>query len=121
MQTTLSRRFAKGLSFQAAYTIAKTLEAVTLLNPQDSNLADPLSTALEQRLTQYDVPQKFAILMTYELPFGHGKAIGKSMHPILNGLVGGWQMNGNLTVQSGFPVDFPNAAPVAAHSAKLGM
>jgi len=120
LQTTLSRRFTNGLSFQAAYTISKTLEAVSLLNPQDFNPADPLSTPLEQRLTQYDTPQKFAVLATYELPFGHGKTFGKSMHPILNGLVGGWQMNGNLTVQSGFPVDFPNAAPVSAHSVKLG-
>jgi hypothetical protein len=120
MQTTLARRFTNGLSFQAAYTISKTLEAVSLLNPQDFNLANPLSTHLEQRLTQYDTPQKFAVLATYELPFGHGKMFGKSMHPILNGLVGGWQMNGNLTVQSGFPIDFPNAAPVSAHSAKLG-
>jgi len=38
---------------------------------------------------------------------------------VLNGLAGGWQFNGNLTLQSGFPVDFPNAAPVAARSAKL--
>jgi hypothetical protein len=119
LQNTISRRFAHGMSFQAAYTIAKTLEAVSLLNPQDFNLANPLSTPLEQRLTQYDVPQKFAILSTYELPFGRGKRWGGSMHPILNGLAGGWQLNGNLTIQSGFPIDFPNAAPVAAGSAKL--
>src|SRR5207247_11128995 len=64
LQMTLSRRFSRGLSFQAAYTLAKTLEAVSLLNPQDFNLSDPLSTPLEQRLTQYDVPQKFTILPT---------------------------------------------------------
>jgi outer membrane receptor protein involved in Fe transport len=119
VQNTISRRFAHGMSFQAAYTIGKTLEAVTLLNPQDFNLAKPLSTPLEKRVTQYDVPQKFAVLSTYELPFGRGKRFGGSMHPLLNGLVGGWQLNGNLTIQSGFPVDFPNAAPVAGRSAKL--
>ena len=41
------------------------------------------------------------------------------MHPLLNALAGGWQFNGNLTLQSGFPIDFPNAAPVAARTAKL--
>jgi hypothetical protein len=119
MQTTVSRRFSAGISFQAAYTISKSLEAVSFLNDQDFNLADPLSSKLEQRLVQYDVPQKLSVLATWELPFGRGKTYGKSMHPVLNGVVGGWQLNGNLTLQSGFPIDFPNAAPVAARSAKL--
>jgi hypothetical protein len=89
------------------------------LNAQDFSLSDPLSSPLEQRLTQYDVPQKFTILSTYELPFGRGKSYGKSLHPILNALAGNWQLNGNLTLQRGFPMDFPNALPVAARSAKL--
>jgi hypothetical protein len=119
LQTTLGRRFSGGFSFQAAYTISKTLEAVSLLNPQDIDLSKPLATPLEQRLTQYDVPQKFAILGTFELPFGRGKRWGRSMNPFLNGLAGGWQLNGNLTIQSGFPIDFPNAAPLRAHTAEL--
>src|SRR3989442_4387009 len=58
LQTTLSRRFSRGLSFQAAYTIAKTLEAVSLLKPQDFNLSDSPLAPLEQRLTQYYVRPK---------------------------------------------------------------
>ena len=119
MQATIQRRFSAGISFQAAYTISKALEAVSFLNDQDFNLADPGSSRLEQRLVQYDVPQKLSVLSTWDLPFGRGRRHGSNMHPVLNGVVGGWQLNGNLTLQSGFPVDFPNAAPVAARSAKL--
>jgi len=119
MQSTVSKRFSRGFTFQAAYTISKALEAASFLNDQDFNLADPLSSKLEQRLVQYDVPQKLAILGTWDLPFGHGKRLGGGMHPLLNALAGGWQFNGNLTVQSGFPIDFPNAAPVAVRTAKL--
>jgi hypothetical protein len=119
MQATVSKRFSRGFTFQAAYTISKALEAASFLNDQDFNLADPLSSKLEQRLVQYDVPRKLAILGTWDLPFGRGKRFGSGMHPLLNGLAGGWQFNGNLTLQSGFPIDFPNAAPVAARSAKL--
>jgi hypothetical protein len=119
MQATISRRFSAGVSFQAAYTISKALEAVSFLNDQDFNLADPQSSKLEQRLVQYDVPQKLSVLSTWELPFGRGRKHGSAMNPVLNGLVGGWQLNGNLTLQSGFPVDFPNAAPVGARTAKL--
>ncbi|MGH9627531.1 MAG: hypothetical protein ACRD7E_04100, partial [Bryobacteraceae bacterium] len=119
LQTLLTRRFARGFTFQAAYTISKTLEAAAFLNPQDFNLGNPLSSRPERRLMEWDVPQKLAVLATYEFPIGRGKALGGSMHPVLNALVGGWQLNGNLTVQSGFPVPFPNAAPVAARSAVL--
>jgi hypothetical protein len=68
---------------------------------------------------QFDVPQKLAVLGTYELPVGRGKPYGNSFHPALNAFVGGWQVNGDLTLQSGFPIQFPNAAPVAARSAEL--
>jgi hypothetical protein len=55
----------------------------------------------------------------FEFPVGRGKAFGGSMHPVLDTLLGGWQLNGNWTLQSGFPVAFPNAAPLAARSAVL--
>jgi hypothetical protein len=118
-QTTLRKRFAQGFTFQAAYTVSKALEAVSFLNAQDFNLAHPLSSKLEYRLTQYDTPQKVTLVSTYELPLGRGKALGKAMPKALNLVAGGWQLNGNFTWQRGFPIDFPNASPVAARSAAL--
>ena len=119
MQLTVKRRFANGLSFQANYTAAKTLEQLLLLNPQNFNLADLRSPRLEKRLTIFDVPQKASILGTYELPVGKGRPWLNDMNKVLNGLLGNWKLGWNLTYQSGFPVDFPNAAPLAARSAKL--
>jgi hypothetical protein len=118
-QNRVTKRFAQGFTLQAAYTISKTLEQVSFLNPQDFNRADPLASRLERRLLEWDAPQKFALLGTYDIPFGRGKRFAKSSHSVLNALIGGWQLNGNLTLQSGFPVPFPNAAPVEARSAKL--
>jgi hypothetical protein len=107
-QNRFTRRFSHGLTFQAAYTVSKTLEQVSFLNAQDFNLANPLESRLERRLLEWDAPQKLAVLFTYELPFWRGKAF-----------LGGWQVNGDLTFQSGFPLPFPNAGPGAARSAKL--
>jgi hypothetical protein len=112
VQNRVMKRFSRGFTLQAAYTISKTLEEVTFLNGQSFNLADPLSSSLERRLMEWDAPRKLAVLGTYELPVG-------ATHPVWKGLVGGWQLNGDLTLQSGFPVPFPNAAPVTARSAKL--
>jgi hypothetical protein len=118
-QNRVTKRFAQGYTLQAAYTISKTLEEVTFLNPQDFNLANPLASRLERRLLEWDAPQKLAVLGTYDLPFGRGKRFANSRNSVVNAVIGGWQLNGNLTLQSGFPVPFPNAAPVAARSAKL--
>ena len=38
---------------------------------------------------------------TYNLPFGRGKKFGSSIHPMLNGIVGGWELSGIYTYRSG--------------------
>lgn len=119
LQVQATRRFSKGLAASVAYTISKTLEQVSLLNAQDVNLSDLTKTKLEKRLAEYDVPQKLAVVTSYELPFGRGKHFGNGMNKVFNGLVGGWNLNVQWVYQSGFPFDFPNAAPLAAGSAKL--
>jgi hypothetical protein len=115
----LARRFAQGIGIQAAYTISKSLERTSTLNPQDANLANLLATPLEQRLSQYDTPQKFSLVVTAAVPFGRGKQFGNSINPVLNAILGGWNLNAEYNTQVGFPFDFPNAAPMAARSAKL--
>ncbi|MBI3471749.1 MAG: hypothetical protein HY013_10360 [Candidatus Solibacter usitatus] len=37
----------------------------------------------------------------------------------MNAVAGNWKLGWNVTYQGGFPIDFPNAAPLAARSAKL--
>jgi hypothetical protein len=118
-QNRITKRFSKGYTLQATYAISKTLEAVSLLNAQSFSLSNVTGTALERRLLQYDVPQKLCVLGTYEIPVGRGKKIGTSMNSFLDAVVGGWQLNGNLTLESGFPAAFPNAAPLEARSANL--
>jgi hypothetical protein len=38
----------------------------------------------------------------YELPFGKGRAFGNDWHPLLNGVLGNWQLGGLLYLRSGF-------------------
>jgi hypothetical protein len=56
---------------------------------------------------------------SYELPFGRGYHFGRSMRPLLNGIVGGWNLNAQWTAHSGYPFAFPNAAPLQAGTANL--
>jgi hypothetical protein len=119
MQLSVRRRFHSGLSFQVNYMATKSLEQLTLLNQQDMNLGDLTKPVLEKRLAIFDVPQKLSALGSYELPVGRGKRFLNRAHPVVNGLFGNWTVGWNATFQSGFPIDFPNAAPLQARSAKL--
>jgi hypothetical protein len=40
----------------------------------------------------------------YELPFGKGRRFGAGMTRLADSLVGGWQVNGIVTIQSGAPL-----------------
>ena len=107
LQLRAVKRYSQGMTLNLAYTVSKILEELNLLNAQDFNLASFNASRLEKRLAEYDVPQKLAALWTYELPFAKGKRIG------------GWQANVDVTVQSGFPVNFPNAPNLEPRSARL--
>jgi hypothetical protein len=119
VQTTVTRRLHQGLTLIAGYTISKNFEKFSLLNAQDFNPADPSKSVLNHQLTVFDVPQRLTIVGTYELPVGRGQRFGAHLMKPLNYAVGNWMLSCAVTQMSGFPINFPNAAPLAARSAKL--
>ena len=118
-QSKVTHRFAHGLAVQGSFTISKNLERVSILNAQDVNLNNLRATPLEKRLTAFDAPRAVSIVTSYELPFGKGRHFGRSMRPLWNGIVGGWNLNAQWTAHSGYPFAFPNAAPLVAQTANL--
>jgi hypothetical protein len=119
LQTKLTMRYQNGLTFNLGYVWSKTLQQMSFLNPQDINLQNIQASKLERRLTQFDVPQRFTALVTYELPFGSKGLIGRNVPGMVNKLISGWQIDILSTLQSGFPAPFPNAPNLAAESARL--
>jgi hypothetical protein len=41
----------------------------------------------------------------YEVPVGRGKSLGRNMNRVVDAVVGGWQINGFTTFQSGLPLN----------------
>lgn len=119
VQFKATRRFAAGAAIQVAYTISKSTERVNLQNAQDADPGNLLNTRLEKRLVEFDTPQNLAVVTSYEMPFGKSRRLGSGWHPVLNGVAGGWNLNVQYVYRSGLPFDFPNAAPLAARSAKF--
>lgn len=120
MQVKLNKSFAHGVTFLAAYNVGKNLGEVHFRNPQDFRLADPDASTLEKLpVDQVDIPQKFVVAGVWEMPFGKGKPLGSDWRPAVNLILGGWQTNFNITYQSGWAVNHPNAAQVRPGSANL--
>lgn len=119
-QIKASKRFSGGLTFLASYTGAKTLEQVAFLNVQDFNLGDPASSRLvKQSAPDIDIPRKFNLAAVWQLPVGRGKKFANSINKAADFVLGGWEMNINMTYMAGATINYPNAAQVSNGSAKL--
>lgn len=57
----------------------------------------------EWALSAYDTRHRFVTPALYDLPVGKGRHVGVS-NSVVNALVGGWQVGGIWTIQSGFPI-----------------
>jgi Carboxypeptidase regulatory-like domain/TonB-dependent Receptor Plug Domain/TonB dependent receptor len=107
LQSKLEQRFSRGLYFLVSYTWSKSIDDQS--NGTDTATAsgqypqDPLNPSLDRGLSSFDVPQRFVGSFVWELPFGRGRAFGSSLPGAVNGLIGGWQLSGVITAQSGSP------------------
>jgi hypothetical protein len=110
MLVRVEHRMSKGLSIMAAYTLSKEIDdMIPSVNgfPGESFSGAPPQNFYnlrgERALVSWDTPQTLVISYVYELPFGPGKPFASS-GGVVGKIIGGWQINGNTTFQSGFPL-----------------
>lgn len=90
---------AGGFNLLASYAFSKMVEEIGFNDVQRN---------IQQRgLFKWDRPHRFSVASIYELPFGNGKALLNTSHPLWSRVVGGWQAAVNLLWQSGRPWDLP--------------
>jgi hypothetical protein len=100
-----TRRFSQGISVISSYTYSKSIDDTSGIRVQGYDTLFPQNSdciACERGLSSFDVRNRFVTSILYELPVGKGKRWNIS-NPVLNGIVGGWQAGGLLTLQSGVP------------------
>jgi hypothetical protein len=104
MQIKLEKRLTKGLFALASYSWSKTLtdSSSTLGGFFSSSSRDAYNLRLEKALAYYDVPSRLVVAFNYELPIGPGKPVLN--HGVASKILGGWQINGILSYQSGVPI-----------------
>ena len=98
LQVKTEKRFQRGYTFQLSYTWAKAMQATEFLNATD---------ALPYRsISDLDRTHHLVVTGVYELPFGKGKQIGRSMPRLVDFFAGGWRLNAVVQRQSGAPLGF---------------
>jgi hypothetical protein len=106
LQTKVEKRFSSGLSFLGAYTWGKSIDEKSQASLGFHNGGGPRWTAhpeWEKARSDYDIAHRFVFSYTYELPFGHGKRFGANAGGAANLLLGGWQILGINSFQTGTP------------------
>jgi hypothetical protein len=122
LQTTLSRRFNRGLTFSTSYWFSKTLDYVSSMNVAGSaprlvsgenDIAqNPFDLRAEHGPSLFDAKHRWTASATWELPFG------RTLRGFPGAILGGWQLNGIATVSSGTPFtvyDTRNVAQQGSH------
>jgi carboxypeptidase family protein len=96
--STVSRSW-HGLSLLGNYTLSKCLDDGSSERGAPTTLLIPFNRAR----CNLDRFQASAFSYDYELPFGHGRHFGSSIPGWSNHILGGWEMSGILTLQTGLP------------------
>lgn len=111
LQISARRRYSRGLEYQLSYTYSEGMsdsigyygEAGQAAS-QAAYFQNVYDRKSEWGPTYFDAKSMLSYACTYELPFGRQKAFGSNWKPVMNALLGGWQMGGILFLRSGFPL-----------------
>lgn len=108
----------RDLTLISAFTYSKAIDNVGQVlentaggspNPQDIR-----NTANDKGVSSFDQRFNSTTSAVYEMPFGRGRRFGKDMHPVLDGIAGGWQVSTIVSLFSGQPLNlrYPDASGI---------
>jgi hypothetical protein len=103
LQIEVNRRFVRGLTFNASYTLldqkssGTDLGNSTLGGTSYNQFAPDVDFGVDSFVSRH----RFISYGSYELPFGHERMYGKSMSKWADGVVGGWDLTWNMFAKSG--------------------
>jgi outer membrane receptor protein involved in Fe transport len=107
LQVRLQKRFSDGLTGNVSYVWGKLMDIGRNGNNNSvggSSIEDAYDIQAEYAISNFDVPHRLQASFSYELPFGKRKKFGGDWNRFTNGLLGGWQVSGTITRQSGTPI-----------------
>ena len=97
LQVTLEKRYSHGLSYGLAYAFSKVLGDGQDGGNEEAEYQDPRNRAGSRGPYRFDQKHNLVVHFIYELPFA------RNMRGAPGAFFKGWQMNGILSIRSGFP------------------
>jgi len=110
LQIRAEKEYRNGLQFLVTYTWAKSIDDASTTDDSVSwlggrtSLQDPNRKELERSVSQFDIPHLLQFSYVYDLPIGRGKKLVGNANPVVNAIIGGWQLNGTFSFSQGRPI-----------------
>ena len=101
VQVELRRRLAQGLQFNTSYVFGEAMQSVFLSHRTASVMRRDVGSP-------GDITHQLKANIVYDLPFGQGRRFFNGAGPVLERIVGGWQLGLNTRIQSGTLVNIGN-------------
>jgi hypothetical protein len=101
----VSKRFSAGMSLIGAFTHGVSIDDTSGIRIQGYDTLFPQNSyciRCERGLSSFDARNRLVISPLYELPIGKAKPLNIN-NPVANAIIGGWQVGGIFTWQSGVP------------------
>ena len=110
LQVKAQKRMSNGLQFLMTYTFSKSIDDLngsSVTGGGNNNASaepqNPFDPNADRGLSGFNQTHRFVTSASYELPVGRGRKFGSNWNSVTNGFLGGWQLNGILTLSSGLP------------------
>jgi hypothetical protein len=101
----VTRRFTAGFSLVSAYTYGVSIDDTSAIRIQGFDTLFPQNSyciRCERGPSSFDTRHRLVVSPLYELPIGKGKPLNIN-NSVANAVIGGWQVGGIITLQSGVP------------------
>jgi hypothetical protein len=108
LQVKVERRYSRGLYLLNSFTWSRAQDnASGHLEVQngDNSRVNFRNVDGEFGRSGYDQPFNNTTSFVYELPFGKDRRYATSLHPVMEGILGGWRVVGINTMTSGVPIN----------------
>ena len=122
LQLKVERRYSRGLYLLNSFTWSRARDnASGHLETQngDNSRVNYRNIDADFGRSGYDQPINNTTSFVLELPFGRERRFARSLHPVFEGVIGGWRLVGINTMTSGVPINL-SYSPAAAFSVSGG-
>jgi Carboxypeptidase regulatory-like domain/TonB-dependent Receptor Plug Domain len=114
LQVSLNGRQQQGLTYLISYTWSKSLDLACtgFYGVEGCSTQNPYNLHGDKGPAATDLPHIFSAAWVYALPFGKGGNLSSGSR-VVNALIGGWNLNGVLSLSSGSPFDVGSGKDIA--------